>query len=283
MHPFLARIEHPAQFERLNPILENMNHNGASRQETGVPRRGPWRSTGNGGLRVLVLSGLPIVRAGISRLIRVEFGAQSQVLRASWTERDKALSAAGGSADLVVVHPDDGTAHDAWPTVAQAALHAAIVVALPGMGTAHRPATARAGVRAVALEARLDAWRHVLRVAVSEAQRDGGPVARANGDGRQRALRARQANLPAGTWPLTQRQREVYEMLRRGLSNKSIAETMGLSVGTVKLHVAAVLHAMNARNRVDIVLRRPREADPRLAGGGAVTARQRKSLEDEES
>ena len=44
-------------------------------------------------------------------------------------------------------------------------------------------------------------------------------------------------------------------MLSLGLSNKNIAEKLALSVGTVKLHVAAVLCALHARNRVDVVLR----------------------------
>ena len=39
-----------------------------------------------------------------------------------------------------------------------------------------------------------------------------------------------------------------------GLSNKSIADRLGVSEGTVKLHVNAVLRALNARNRTEAVV-----------------------------
>jgi len=47
-------------------------------------------------------------------------------------------------------------------------------------------------------------------------------------------------------------------MLSLGYSNKDIAERLGVAVGTVKLHVAAVLQAMRAKNRVDLLLRHAR-------------------------
>ncbi len=38
-----------------------------------------------------------------------------------------------------------------------------------------------------------------------------------------------------------------------GLPNKSIAKTLDAAEGTVKLHVAAILHALGARNRTQAV------------------------------
>lgn len=52
---------------------------------------------------------------------------------------------------------------------------------------------------------------------------------------------------------LTARQIEVLRYLGQGWSNKSIAETTGLSEGTVKVHVAAVFNALRVNNRVDAV------------------------------
>jgi two-component system, NarL family, nitrate/nitrite response regulator NarL len=53
--------------------------------------------------------------------------------------------------------------------------------------------------------------------------------------------------------PLTSRQLEVLELMVRGLPNKSIAKTLDVAEGTVKLHVAAILRALGARNRTQAV------------------------------
>ncbi len=53
---------------------------------------------------------------------------------------------------------------------------------------------------------------------------------------------------------LTPRQRDVMSHLSRGESNKGIADKLGLSEGTVKVHVAAILKALNASNRTHAVL-----------------------------
>ncbi|EWS56317.1 MULTISPECIES: response regulator transcription factor [unclassified Methylibium] len=60
------------------------------------------------------------------------------------------------------------------------------------------------------------------------------------------------AAAPAG---LTPRQAEVLVWLGTGASNKYIARALGLAEGTVKLHVAAVLHVLDARNRTEAVAR----------------------------
>ena len=48
---------------------------------------------------------------------------------------------------------------------------------------------------------------------------------------------------------LTAREREVLAHLAGGLSNKEIAETLTLSVGTVRLHVSNILAKLGAPNR----------------------------------
>lgn len=51
---------------------------------------------------------------------------------------------------------------------------------------------------------------------------------------------------------LTLRQGDVLGLLRQGLSNKAIAARLGISPGTAKLHVAAVLRALGASNRREL-------------------------------
>lgn len=59
---------------------------------------------------------------------------------------------------------------------------------------------------------------------------------------------------PALEQLLTQRQREVLERLREGKSNKQIAHELGLSEGTVKIHVTAVMRSLGVRNRTQAVI-----------------------------
>jgi DNA-binding NarL/FixJ family response regulator len=48
---------------------------------------------------------------------------------------------------------------------------------------------------------------------------------------------------------LTPRQRDVLQLLVRGSSNKEIAIALGLSEGTVKVHLAAVFRALGVNSR----------------------------------
>lgn len=50
---------------------------------------------------------------------------------------------------------------------------------------------------------------------------------------------------------LTPRQREVYEYLRAGKTNKEIGALLKLSDNTVRTHVSAILKALNATNRTE--------------------------------
>lgn len=49
---------------------------------------------------------------------------------------------------------------------------------------------------------------------------------------------------------LTVRQKEVLELLAEGKSNKQIASALGISEGTVKVHVNAAFRALGVHNRV---------------------------------
>jgi DNA-binding NarL/FixJ family response regulator len=57
-----------------------------------------------------------------------------------------------------------------------------------------------------------------------------------------------------GSPALTQRQRDVLRCLREGKSNKQIAYELGLSEGTVKIHVTAVMRSLGVRNRTQAVI-----------------------------
>lgn len=53
---------------------------------------------------------------------------------------------------------------------------------------------------------------------------------------------------------LTPRQMDVLRCLAHGKSNKEIAYELGLSQGTVKIHIAAIFRAFKVRNRTQAVI-----------------------------
>jgi DNA-binding NarL/FixJ family response regulator len=55
--------------------------------------------------------------------------------------------------------------------------------------------------------------------------------------------------------PLTTREREVLELLAQGLSNRRIAERLGISEHTAKFHVAAICGKLGASSRTEAVSR----------------------------
>lgn len=53
---------------------------------------------------------------------------------------------------------------------------------------------------------------------------------------------------------LTPRQTDVLRGLLRGLPNKLIARELGLTEGTVKIHIAAILRTLRVKNRTEAVV-----------------------------
>ncbi len=86
--------------------------------------------------------------------------------------------------------------------------------------------------------------------AVKSALRGGRPVASASDP---------RAGSPA-EWPVglavgfTQRQSDVLRLLAKGLPNKRICRDLALSEGTVKVHVSAILRALNVHTRTQAVV-----------------------------
>lgn len=53
---------------------------------------------------------------------------------------------------------------------------------------------------------------------------------------------------------LTEREKEVLKLLQRGYTNKEIAEHLCISSHTSKAHVAAILHKLKVKNRLQAVV-----------------------------
>jgi DNA-binding NarL/FixJ family response regulator len=59
------------------------------------------------------------------------------------------------------------------------------------------------------------------------------------------------ANLALELPKLTRRQNEILPLIAQGMSNKEIALHLNIAEGTTKIHTAALLHALGARNRTE--------------------------------
>ena len=63
-----------------------------------------------------------------------------------------------------------------------------------------------------------------------------------------------EALFPRPTGALTGREREVVGRLAEGMSNKQIAQALGISVRTVTVHVSNVLRKTGAASRTEVAL-----------------------------
>ncbi|HJM89222.1 MAG TPA: response regulator transcription factor [Dehalococcoidia bacterium] len=66
-------------------------------------------------------------------------------------------------------------------------------------------------------------------------------------------LQAKQPEAKTGYDLLTNREREVLQLIAEGLSNQRIADELVISVKTVEAHKAHIMSKLHARNRTDLI------------------------------
>jgi len=76
------------------------------------------------------------------------------------------------------------------------------------------------------------------------------------------------SEIEQGTPKLTPRQKEVMHLLARGMSNKEVARELNIAEGTSKIHTAALLSALGARNRTEAAF-----ISAKLVTSGEIVAR----------
>jgi DNA-binding NarL/FixJ family response regulator len=79
-------------------------------------------------------------------------------------------------------------------------------------------------------------------------------VRRAGDDDLARTLGASASPVDGPKALLTRREREVYELLRQGLTNREIAELLFITEGTAKLHVQHIFDKLGVRSRKAIAI-----------------------------
>jgi two-component system nitrate/nitrite response regulator NarL len=83
--------------------------------------------------------------------------------------------------------------------------------------------------------------------------RDGGRWVDAEVAERIRAVKARAASGPS----LTARERQLIELVRRGLRNRDIAAEIGVTEGTVKVYLHGIFDKFGVDNRTELAMRAP--------------------------
>jgi two-component system nitrate/nitrite response regulator NarL len=66
---------------------------------------------------------------------------------------------------------------------------------------------------------------------------------------------------------LTEREREVLELVAEGLSNQEVGERLGLAEKTIKHYMTNILGKLQVRSRVEAALLVAREGSPHRSGG----------------
>jgi NarL family two-component system response regulator LiaR len=56
---------------------------------------------------------------------------------------------------------------------------------------------------------------------------------------------------PGNSYPLTDREKEILQLLSRGLTNKAIAKALRLSSGTIKIHISNILSKLQVTSRTE--------------------------------
>jgi DNA-binding NarL/FixJ family response regulator len=200
-------------------------------------------------LRVLIISNDALARAGLAALLREQPGCEvvGQIPTGEGFPHQRDVFAP----DVALLDPgwegaglddlaDDALASESCPVVALAA-EAAQAGLLWSAGAAGLLSREASGERIAAALWAVSAGLVVVDPAFSEA-----------------VLRPAPPDIAAPAEELTPREMEVLRLLVEGLSNRAVAQRLGISEHTVKFHVNAIMTKLGAQSRTDAVVRATR-------------------------
>jgi DNA-binding NarL/FixJ family response regulator len=202
-----------------------------------------------GGVRVLIVSPSPLARNGLAALVR----PLADVALVGSGAIAEAPSLAGQlQPDVVVMDAGAGDPDDLAPISDLAAAQPGIPIVVLALETADQAAALSLGAIAL-LPSGLPA--EALRAAIISAGQGLVTISRPD----LAALLPRDPDRLAQTAAMveapTRRELDVLHLLVQGMTNRQMAERLGVSDHTVKFHVAALLGKLNARTRAEAVAR----------------------------
>ncbi|MFC5359969.1 LuxR C-terminal-related transcriptional regulator [Azospirillum himalayense] len=220
--------------------------------EVQLQTRGKERSVAGRAQTFLVVDDHPLVRHGFALSVG-EIHPDAQVLEAG--SLDEAMAIADRTPDLTLVLFDlnlgDRSGRDGVRRMVEVLGNRPLLVISGSDEVADIVDSVRLGARGYILKTSSTA---VLEHAISLALTGETflPLPRAVLSGNVAAEAAR----PSGQIldRLTDRQRDVFQLLLAGHSNKEIARELGVLEGTVKVHVRAIMQKLGVRNRTQVAV-----------------------------
>ena len=199
-------------------------------------------------IRVLIIAAAPLARAGLENILT------SQGLEVVGSVADVDLLEErlfDLQTDVVLFEASGGQPESVLKSIDSSLASEVNVVVLTDHSPAGWPAEAlRAGIRAILPgDISPDQLGAALRAAASGLF----VMHPATADALFPQFASRSGSLAELAEPLTNRERQVLQMLASGLGNKEIAARLVISEHTVKLHVASILGKLAAGSRTEAV------------------------------
>ena len=195
-------------------------------------------------MRAIIVSRYPVTRGGLGGLVGALSGKPE--IEAVSSLREALAGARSNAADLMFVEADAGVPAMAEIKQAVDAVHPAPVVLFACLDPADVQTAYESGVKGcVPKTAAPELITAALKLVLA-----GGVYFSEFGE-----MAAKTPAEPGLRTRLSTRQLEVLRLIEIGQTNKEIAQALGISVATVKLHVQAILNITGARNRTEAAMR----------------------------
>jgi DNA-binding NarL/FixJ family response regulator len=210
-------------------------------------------------MKILVADDHWVVRAGLGVLFG-QFDEPVTVIEADTVDQALAAVAEHADLDMIVIDPFMGSKEPfkGLSEICRAKKRGSVVVFSKSDSRQHLLQSLEAGAtgyipKTASRDDILAALRWVMsgKIWIPPALLDPAraePAAPAESPPRQAFLQDQ------GVLSLTARQKEVLVLLAEGKSNSQIAEALGISEGTVRVHVSAILRVLNVNNRTQAAL-----------------------------
>ena len=203
-------------------------------------------------LNILVADDHALVRGGLTLLIDMAKPG-SQVIEANSIEQVNELLSQSASVDLILLdlmmpgmHGIDGirSLSSKWPSVPIIIVSVTedahtIQQALAAGATGYIPKSSEPNVTIAAMKLVLDGGVYIPPHVLTQST-DSENGNKLSGGESDKGI-------------LSRRQLEVLELIQSGKSNNAIAEELGLSTGTVKMHVSGIFKKLKVSNRTEAV------------------------------
>ena len=189
-------------------------------------------------MRILLASDDPLARSGLAALLEGMHGVH--VAGHASLDDDWSALARADDADLVVA--DLGAGEPAYPPSLGPDVPVVALVADSAQARAALAAGARGVLARDAEPERLEAALRAVYLGLLVADDIAGPL-----------VRPRSSVLPTAE-TLTPRESEALQLLSEGLSNRQIAERLGIGERTAKFHVNSILAKLGALSRTEAVV-----------------------------